>query len=99
MQTKRKRKTPANLIPALQLAARPGARLILVEGVVFILNGKTHTHMREAVYKALLEEGWIASPRPIASDIAESCVTRAGYARLAAIDAHKRKYTQLMFAL
>jgi hypothetical protein len=98
MQAKRT-KTPANLIPMLRLAARPGARLILISGTAFILNGKKHIHMREAIYKVLLEEGWITQPRPIASDLAESSVTREGYARLAAIDAHNRKYTQLMFAL
>jgi hypothetical protein len=99
MQAKRT-KTPANLIPMLRLAAKPGARLILVSGTAFILNGKKHIHMREAIYKkVLLEEGWITHPRPIASDLAESSVTREGYTRLSAIDAHNSKYTQLMFAL
>jgi hypothetical protein len=98
MQTKRTQKTPANLFPMLQRAARPGARLLLVGGTAFILNGKAHTHVREAVYKALLEKGWITSPRQIVPDLAESNVTSAGYARLAAMEAHRRKYTQLILS-
>jgi hypothetical protein len=92
-------KRPANLIPMLRLATRPGARLMLVDGTAFILNGKEHTHMREATYSSLLEEGWITSPRHIAPGIEESSVTRQGYAQIVAIDAQKRGYTQLMFAL
>lgn len=99
MTTKRTRKTPANLFALLQLAAQPGARLLVVASKAFIINGKTHKYMREATYKILLEEGWINTPRQIAPDLAESSVTREGYSKLAAMEAHKRKYTQLMFPI
>lgn len=99
MQAMQTHKTPANLFPLLELAAQPGARLILVSGKAFILSGKAHKYVREAVYKALLEEHWITNPRQITPDLAESGVTSQGYAQLAAIKAHKRRYTQLMFSL
>ena len=99
MQKKRTRKTPTNLLPLLQLAAQPGARLIFVADTAFILHGKTHKYVHESICDVLLEEGWITSPRQITPGLAESSVTHAGYARLAALEAQKRKYTQLMLAL
>lgn len=99
MRARQKCKTPVNLFPLLELATQPGARLILVDGKAFILSGKTHKYVRPAIYNALLEEDWITRPRQIAPDLAESSITGAGYAQLAAIKARRRKYTQLMFSL
>lgn len=89
------KKAPAALVRTLLLAARPGARVLLVGGKAFILNGKEHTYISDRTYDALIEREWMTRPRQIEGDLAPCSITVAGYAAATAIDGQHRKYRQL----
>lgn len=96
MQT-RKQKAKASALSTLLAATRPGARLLVVSGTAFLLNGKEHRHIQERAFSALIDAGWITQPRQIESTIAESTVTTAGYCIAQSLEAQKRAYKQLEF--
>jgi hypothetical protein len=95
-QTAKRKRYPIRELLAFNQA---GARLVIVDGEGFILNGKEHRHISRPSLLVLLEENWITQPSRVTDDLALSSLTSLGRAKAKALEAARRAYTQLEFSL